>query len=100
MSLINNFIVFFLLLQRCIYVQKQPFVDVLQNKCSEKFCIIPGKTPVLESLVNKVAVIGCVFYRKLLVAASACETTKIELFAKIVNREKQSSLVIDVCRRS
>ena len=36
-------------------VWKQPFADVLQIKCSWKFCKIHGKTPVLESLFNKVA---------------------------------------------
>ena len=36
-------------------VQKQPFADVLQNKCSEIFCKIHRKVPMLESLFNKVA---------------------------------------------
>ena len=36
-------------------VQKQPFADILQNRCSWKFCKIHRKTPVLESLFNKVA---------------------------------------------
>ena len=36
-------------------VQKQPFADVLQNKCSWKFCRIHEKTLVLESFFNKVA---------------------------------------------
>ena len=35
--------------------QKQPFADVLQNKCFSKFCKIHRKTPVLESLFNKAA---------------------------------------------
>ena len=35
-------------------IQKQTFVDVLQNKYSLKFCNIPSKTPVLESLFTKV----------------------------------------------
>ena len=34
-------------------IQKQPFVDVLQNKCSYKFCNIHRKTPVLEQLYEK-----------------------------------------------
>ena len=36
-------------------VQKQPFADVLQNRCSWKFCKIHSKTPMLESLFDKVA---------------------------------------------
>ena len=35
-------------------VQKQPFADVLWNRCSWKFCRIHRKTPMLESLFNKV----------------------------------------------
>ena len=35
--------------------QKQPFLDVLQNRCSSKFCKIQRKAPMLESLFNKVA---------------------------------------------
>ena len=35
--------------------QKQLLADVLQNRCSEKFHNIQRKTPVLESLFNKVA---------------------------------------------
>ena len=31
-----------------IYWQKQPFVDVLQNRCSEKFCNVHRKTTVLD----------------------------------------------------
>ena len=34
---------------------KQPLTDVLQNKCSNKFCNIYRKTPVLHSVFNKVA---------------------------------------------
>ena len=36
-------------------VQKQPFADVLHNKCPWKFCKIHRETSVLESLNNKVA---------------------------------------------
>ena len=36
-------------------VQKQPFADVLQNRCSCKFWKICKKTPMLESLSKKVA---------------------------------------------
>ena len=36
-------------------VQKQPFADVLQNRCSWKFCWTHGKTPTLELLFNNVA---------------------------------------------
>ena len=36
-------------------VQKQPLIDVLQNKRSYKLCNIDRKTPVLECLFNKVA---------------------------------------------
>ena len=35
-------------------VQKQPFPDVLQNRCSWKVFKIHRKTPMLESLFNKV----------------------------------------------
>ena len=34
-------------------IQKQMFVDVLQNKCSLKFCNIPSKTPVLDLFLIK-----------------------------------------------
>ena len=34
-------------------MQKQPFEDVLQNRCSSTFCNIHRKTPLLESLFNK-----------------------------------------------
>ena len=33
--------------------QKQPFKDVPQKRCSSKFRKIQWKTPVLESLLNK-----------------------------------------------
>ena len=36
-------------------VQKQPFADILQNRSPGKFFKIHSKTPVLESLFNKVA---------------------------------------------
>ena len=36
-------------------VQKQPFADVLQNRCCRKFCKIHRETPMLESLFKKVA---------------------------------------------
>ena len=36
-------------------VQKQPFADVLQNRCSGKFCKTHRKSPVLMSLFNKCA---------------------------------------------
>ena len=35
-------------------LQKKPFPDVLQNRCSERFCNIHRKTPVLGSLFIKV----------------------------------------------
>ena len=34
--------------------QKQPFADILQNRCPSKFRKSHWKTPVLESLLNKV----------------------------------------------
>ena len=34
--------------------QKQPFADVLQNRCSYKFCKIHRRTPVLEPFLNEV----------------------------------------------
>ena len=36
------------------FIQKQPFADVLQNRCSWKFCNIKRKTLVLGSLIHKV----------------------------------------------
>ena len=36
-------------------VQKHPFADVLQTRCSSKFCKIHRKAHVLVSLFNKVA---------------------------------------------
>ena len=36
-------------------LQKQSFADILQSRCSKKFCKFDRKTPVLESLFNKVA---------------------------------------------
>ena len=38
-----------------IILQKQPFVNVLQNSCSLNFAKINRKTPVLESLFNEIA---------------------------------------------
>ena len=52
---------------------KQSFADVLRNRCSWKFCIFHMKTPVLESLFNKVASLrpwGHLFDRTRPVAAS------------------------------
>ena len=37
------------------YFQKQPYADILQNRCCKKFCNIYRKTSVLEFLFNKVA---------------------------------------------
>ena len=46
-------------------IQKQPFADVLQNKCSWKFRKFHRKTPVLKSLFNKVAALkACNFIKK------------------------------------
>ena len=39
----------------CNVLQKQSFTDVLENRCSQKFCKFHKKAPVLESLFNKVA---------------------------------------------
>ena len=38
-------------------LQKQPFADVLQSRCSKKLRNIHGKTPALEALFNKVPVL-------------------------------------------
>ena len=38
-----------------VSLQKQSFADVLQNKCSQKFCVFYRKAPVLESLSYKAA---------------------------------------------
>ena len=43
------------LLQHWYNVQKQPFADALQNRCSKKFHKTDRKTPVLESLFDKAA---------------------------------------------
>ena len=40
---------------KCSSVQKPPFADVRQNRCSQKFRNIYRKTLVLESLFNEVA---------------------------------------------
>ena len=37
------------------YFQKQPYADILQNRCCKKFCNIYRKASVLEFLFNKVA---------------------------------------------
>ena len=39
----------------CISVKKHPLVDVLQNRCSWKFCRVLQRTPTLETFLNKVA---------------------------------------------
>ena len=39
----------------CYYFQKQPFVDVLKNRCSYSFAKIHRKAPVVELLFHKVA---------------------------------------------
>ena len=58
--------------------QKQPFADVLQNRCSQKFRNIHRTTSVLESLYNKVAgVKGCGITKKNSNAAFSCEYCKI-----------------------
>ena len=35
--------------------EKQPFKDVLENKCSQKIALFTEKRPVLESLLKKVS---------------------------------------------
>ena len=45
--------------------QKQPFADVLQNRCSKKFRNIHRETTVLESLFSKATFIkACKFVKK------------------------------------
>ena len=46
------FVIFYLKLD---HRKKQSFADVLQTRCSSKFRKFHRKTPVLESLFNKVA---------------------------------------------
>ena len=47
------------------YQQKQPFTDALQDGCSEMFCNIHRKTPMLASLLNKVIGLkDCSFIKK------------------------------------
>ena len=54
------------------FLSKQPFVDVLWNRCSKKLRNIHRKTPALEFLFNKVAGLKVsFFYRIPLLAASA-----------------------------
>ena len=49
----------------CRKTFKQPLKDVLQNRCSQKFCNIHRKTPVLESPFNKFAGLkACIFSKK------------------------------------
>ena len=43
-------------------VKKNLFSDVFQNRCSDEFCNIQRKTPVLESLFNKFADLSPVIY--------------------------------------
>ena len=43
--------------------KKKHFADVLQRICRWKFCKIHRKTPVLESLFNKIAVIKTVHHK-------------------------------------
>ena len=51
--------------QKTFSGQKQPFTDVLRNSCSYKFRNIFGKTPVLESLFNKLGSLkACYFIKK------------------------------------
>ena len=46
-------------------LQKQPFADVFQNRCSYEFRNIHRKTTVLESLLNKVVdLTDCNFIKK------------------------------------
>ena len=58
--------------------EKQPFADVFQNRCSEKFCNIQRKTPVLSLFLIKLQAFSfenceffknSLFYRIFLVAA-------------------------------
>ena len=42
---------------------KQPFADVYQRRCSKELCNIHRKTPVLESLFNKVPVIQTCYFK-------------------------------------
>ena len=56
--------------QKCelrVSFKKQSFTNVLQNRCSKKFCNIYRKVPGLESFFNKVTGL---FYKTLRVAAS------------------------------
>ena len=53
----------------CIFMQvignaKQSFADFLQNRCSEKFRKFHRKTPILESLLNKVGLKAWNFIKK------------------------------------
>ena len=62
-AVLNHF--FSLFLQKSPFLQKQPPEVFCRKKCSEKFCKFHRKTPVLESLFNKVASLhACNFIKK------------------------------------
>ena len=46
------------------YREKQPFADVFRNSCSYKFRNIHSKTPVLESLFNKIVGLNVTILKK------------------------------------
>ena len=63
-------------------IQKQPFTDFLQNTCFLKFLNTHRKTPVLESLFNKVADLKA---RNLIKRDfNTCFPVNIEKFLRIV----------------
>ena len=47
---LTSFVLVFQFIGVFLVIQKQLFPDVLQNRCSQKFCKIQRKTPVSESL--------------------------------------------------
>ena len=54
--------------------EKLPFADALQNRCTESFCNIHRKTPVLQSLLNNAASLySCDLIKKTPIQAFSCE---------------------------
>ena len=91
-------LLFLLIIFSYILFDQQSSADVLQNRCSYKFCYYHRKTPVLESLFKKVAgaqqrtpflknISGCSFLvscTHMMSHAIWVDEIKLKLFEKIV----------------